>query len=61
MKERFCPYCQNFRKDEGFKTIVHPNTGSKRGMCNTCQSLRQKPRKFLTDLAERDRTERKAK
>ena len=61
MRERYCPYCVRFRHDEGFKQIVHPQTGSKRGMCPSCQEMRKKPRSTLIALAETQKLERKAK
>lgn len=59
MRERFCPYCVRFRHDEGFRQIVHPQTGSKRGMCPGCQEMRKRPRAELTALAAQEKLERK--
>lgn len=58
MKQRFCPYCQCFRKDEGFKIILHPTTGTKRGQCPGCQERRKRPRGELVELALRDQREK---
>jgi len=61
VRERYCPYCVRFRHDEGFKQIVHPQTGSQRGMCPSCQTMRKRPRSDLVALAARDKLERKKK
>lgn len=59
MKERYCPYCVRFKHDEGFKTIVHPVTGSKRMMCMPCQEIRKKPHKELVALSKLEKLGRK--
>lgn len=61
MLERFCPYCQCFRADAGFRTILHPKTMSKRGMCPYCQEKRKRPHSELVAMAEQDKIERKKK
>jgi len=58
---RYCPYCQVFKPDKGFKQVLHFKSGSKRGMCQTCQDLRKRPRDELAAMAERDKNERKKK
>lgn len=61
MKEKFCPYCQQFRLDPSWKTVHHGKTGSKRNMCSLCQEIRKKSRDELNALAEKERAERKRK
>jgi hypothetical protein len=58
---RFCPYCQNFRGDVGFKVIVHFKTQSKRGMCPHCQEVRKRPRADLIAEAGAEKLKRKKK
>lgn len=60
-KQRFCMYCQHFKKDEGFKFIVHPKTGSKRGQCPSCQERRKLPRETLNDLAKQEAEARRVR
>ena len=52
---RFCMYCSNWRDTAGFKTVLHTQTGSKRGMCPVCQDLRKKPHAELVELAEKEK------
>jgi hypothetical protein len=61
MSERFCPYCQNFKPDDGFTTIVHVKSGSKRGMCPSCRAIRKRPRLDLINEAENAKQARKKK
>lgn len=59
MLEIFCSYCQRFRMDGPFKTMLHWKTGSKRKMCGGCQETRKKPRSELVELAKTVKEERK--
>lgn len=52
--QRYCGYCRSFKPDEGFKFVLHVNTGSKRGQCPPCQELRKKPRSDLEAMARRE-------
>lgn len=53
--QRYCPYCQAFKPDEGFRVVIHIKSGSKRGMCPPCQDLRKKPHAELVAMAEQDK------
>lgn len=59
MKQRFCAYCRTFRADEGFKTILHTKSNTRRCMCHHCQELRKLPRPVLQEMADRDRQDKK--
>lgn len=59
MTDRFCPYCRIFKPDEGFKTILHTSSNTRRGMCPQCQERRKLPRSVLQELADRDKQARK--
>lgn len=56
--QRYCPYCQQFKPDKGFKQVLHFKSGSKRGMCPPCQELRKRPREELAAMAEQDKNSR---
>ncbi len=60
-KMRYCPYCQNFRLDVGFKRIWHIKSRTQRGMCSPCQQRRTLTREQLIELSRREREERKPK
>lgn len=60
VKTRFCPYCRQFKPDEGFKFVIHAATLSKRGQCEPCQTTRKLPREKLVAMA-RDEVEAKRK
>ena len=61
MADRYCPYHQGFVADEGFKVILHPSSGTQRGMCPACQARRKQPRAELQALADSERAARSAK
>jgi len=54
MKSWFCPYCRNFKEDEGWKFVVHGKTLSKRRQCTPCQEKRKLPREDLLRLAREE-------
>lgn len=56
--QRFCMYCSNWRDTYGFKMVLHTQTGSKRGMCPSCQELRKRPHAELVELAEKEKQQR---
>lgn len=59
MKQRFCAYCRTFRSDEGFKTILHAGSNTRRAMCPCCQELRKLPRSTLQAMADQNRQDKK--
>jgi hypothetical protein len=61
VKQRFCPYCRNFKADTGFKTVVEARSGSRRGMCQPCQEMRKKPHAELVALSMKEKAERTKK
>lgn len=61
MADRFCMYCQQFRKDEGFIFVVHRKTLTKRGQCPSCQARRKLPRAELEKLAKQEADARRAR
>lgn len=58
---RFCPYCRNYKPDKGFKFVLHPSSGSKRGQCPGCQATRKLPRERLEEMARQDGEDRRTK
>lgn len=61
MATKYCAYCCKHKEDTGFKLVPHAPSNTKRAMCSRCQTVRLKPRKELEQMAEAERTARKAK
>ena len=59
MKVWFCPYCRNFKEDEGWKFVVHGKTLSKRRQCTPCQEKRKLSRETLEQEAASERAARR--
>lgn len=58
LRERFCPYCTQFKPDLAFKFVMHLKSQTKRGMCPSCQDRRKLPHSKLIEMAAQDKLDK---